>query len=446
MQLYTPFAQENSIAPGTGLGLSLVKSMVTMLNGEINIQSTLGVGTEVTVQFPMTLSSSTSGSTVTSGSTPTSAGSIERVKDNSLALVQQKVRGRKAFVFPEESPAALSSSAKMIRDTISRYLKGWYGLDVVRSWPEASLPNVIITDEADLAELVKRLPNGLDSPDGPIIVILCSAASRHAGRNTPKSPNVEALSYPFGPYKLAKCIRLCLEKIERNSVVETDAEVRDSGAAADLEQKNSNVEEVISNVEQMTITNPDPNIPDVSVIRSGKVMAHEDSVHAGLLVESSELTASSGSSQEKTEYPFPLDHLEDGTISPSNLNLGESERPNLAMRRTISAVSSAVPSDQQPIMNAAPTSSKGAITISPGNIQEPERKASPRLLLVDDNRVNLRLLQTFMKKRLYTDIFSAEDGHQAVSVFQDLLNESPPHPPDIIFMDIVCLKFPKLFN
>ncbi|KAF2431009.1 hypothetical protein EJ08DRAFT_568907, partial [Tothia fuscella] len=90
-KLYTPFAQENSIAPGTGLGLSLVKSMVTMLNGEISINSTLGQGTTVIVQFPMSPSTPNSSSTVTSGSTPSSAGSIERVQDNSLSIVQQKL-------------------------------------------------------------------------------------------------------------------------------------------------------------------------------------------------------------------------------------------------------------------------------------------------------------------------------------------------------------------
>jgi CheY-like chemotaxis protein len=404
-----------------------------MLNGQIFIQSELGLGTEVTVQFPMTLSSASS-STVTSGSTPSSAGSIERVKDDSLSLVQQKVRGRRALIFPPEPQITLSRSTKMIRDTTKRYLTGWFGLEVVESWSPAAFPDVIITDEGDFEDLVKALPGPLDKPGGPIIVVLCSASSRRFEQKFPKSSNLEAVSYPFGPYKLAKCIRLCLDKIERISIAETEAETQASGTVDEQDQDDSSVEEVIMNVERMTMTNPDPGIPDVNVIRSGEVMAHEDSVHAGLLGESSQLTTSSGgsSSQEKNEYPFPLDQLQDGTISPSNLKLGESERPSLASRRTLS------PSSKQPAVDlptATPTSSKGAITISPDVIQESEKKRIPRLLLVDDNRVNLRLLQTFMKKRSYTDVFSAEDGHQAVSVFEELLNAGKP--PEIIFMDIV---------
>ncbi|PCI32918.1 MAG: hypothetical protein COB54_05900 [Alphaproteobacteria bacterium] len=40
---------------GTGLGLPLVKAFVELLGGEFSIQSTVGVGTEITLLFPMTL-------------------------------------------------------------------------------------------------------------------------------------------------------------------------------------------------------------------------------------------------------------------------------------------------------------------------------------------------------------------------------------------------------
>ena len=55
----------------------------------------------------------------------------------------------------------------------------------------------------------------------------------------------------------------------------------------------------------------------------------------------------------------------------------------------------------------------------------------PRLLLVDDNKLNLQLLHTFVKRNGYdVDLCQlAEDGAQAVNVFQTF-------SPDIIFMDI----------
>ncbi|KAF2461839.1 hypothetical protein BDY21DRAFT_277152, partial [Lineolata rhizophorae] len=85
-RLFTPFSQESSLNPGTGLGLSLVRSIVVMLNGEINIRSTVDVGTEVTVKFPMARGLPDSATP----SSPNSAGSVERMKDDSISVVQDE--------------------------------------------------------------------------------------------------------------------------------------------------------------------------------------------------------------------------------------------------------------------------------------------------------------------------------------------------------------------
>ncbi|KAK4447931.1 hypothetical protein QBC34DRAFT_408549 [Podospora aff. communis PSN243] len=52
-QLFTPFSQEDPFAPGTGLGLSLVRQMVISLGGNIDVQSSAGHGTTVTVSVPL---------------------------------------------------------------------------------------------------------------------------------------------------------------------------------------------------------------------------------------------------------------------------------------------------------------------------------------------------------------------------------------------------------
>lgn len=61
---------------------------------------------------------------------------------------------------------------------------------------------------------------------------------------------------------------------------------------------------------------------------------------------------------------------------------------------------------------------------------------NPRLLLVDDNAINLRLLETYMRKRKY-DFSCAENGQLAVETFKEALQEQPAGSSyDIIFMDI----------
>lgn len=52
-RLFQPFAQENELSPGTGLGLSLVKKIVSQLHGQISVQSQVDVGTKITVHLPL---------------------------------------------------------------------------------------------------------------------------------------------------------------------------------------------------------------------------------------------------------------------------------------------------------------------------------------------------------------------------------------------------------
>lgn len=61
--LFKPFSQEDSLAPGTGLGLSLVKRIVSTLGGTISVQSKLSVGTSISVALPLTPVATSSAST-----------------------------------------------------------------------------------------------------------------------------------------------------------------------------------------------------------------------------------------------------------------------------------------------------------------------------------------------------------------------------------------------
>ena len=53
-KLFEPFQRFNDFTKGTGLGLYLVKTQVTNLGGRVNLVSTLGKGTKVTIIIPKT--------------------------------------------------------------------------------------------------------------------------------------------------------------------------------------------------------------------------------------------------------------------------------------------------------------------------------------------------------------------------------------------------------
>ncbi|KAJ9650642.1 hypothetical protein H2198_010064, partial [Neophaeococcomyces mojaviensis] len=55
-RLYTPFAQENNLSVGAGLGLSLVNQIVSSLRGNIQIHSEVGTGTEISISIPLEIS------------------------------------------------------------------------------------------------------------------------------------------------------------------------------------------------------------------------------------------------------------------------------------------------------------------------------------------------------------------------------------------------------
>ncbi|KAJ5993465.1 hypothetical protein N7451_009189 [Penicillium sp. IBT 35674x] len=52
-QLFSPFAKEDSLSPGVGLGLSIVRKFVKSLNGEIDVRSEQGAGTQVDIFIPL---------------------------------------------------------------------------------------------------------------------------------------------------------------------------------------------------------------------------------------------------------------------------------------------------------------------------------------------------------------------------------------------------------
>ncbi|CAI7598092.1 unnamed protein product [Penicillium pancosmium] len=56
--LFSPFAQEDPLAPGIGLGLNIAHRLAMSLGGNINVKSEMGAGTQVDILIPVTIAQS----------------------------------------------------------------------------------------------------------------------------------------------------------------------------------------------------------------------------------------------------------------------------------------------------------------------------------------------------------------------------------------------------
>ena len=145
-QLYKPFTQEDNLATGAGLGLSIVKAIIQDLGGRIEFQSEPGCGTEATVRIPLT----------------------ERLpKSDSLKIVnevKEKTQGHKFRLecfdrYPDitETPTGILSAefeaAMMLKSTVQDTLVDWFGMeDASATTAEAPIADVVVVMEAGMGE------------------------------------------------------------------------------------------------------------------------------------------------------------------------------------------------------------------------------------------------------------------------------------------------------
>ena len=356
------------------------------------------------------------------------------------------------------------------------------------SFSEMTSKDLIVVDEKDLAELVTQNATHLPT------VVICSNTTRSQAASRQNMPAVtEYVSKPFGPRKLAKAFRLCLDKARDYQLGRTPVITCSRGEPGFSELKGN---DTMPDLEHLTLETEDVLRP-LDVQTNGIVMAAE-SANAQMAIDRWATDSANGTSGDVTvtdgsNFPFPdqSQHNELGTHrsetsptsprSPQNENVAwsgrpmgdlvrrDSRRPPLISRMTEPAVkspfahsadiafqgSSAVTKHGEKAVlgtealvkdtaKAQVSDRTNSPSLSTSNIalynnetlnntpqaQSPKQeKRPPKLLLVDDNKINLRLLETCMRKRKYKLVDSAENGQLAVQAF-----ESYEPGYDIIFM------------
>lgn len=410
-KLYLPFSQENSLSPGTGLGLSIVHSIATMMGGEVEFESSVGKGTTASVTLPLRRPVAGQNST-------------HRTPDpGEYAQSDILPSYLRSTLQVETPPVSMSYYGAMVvgrhslRRVLDRYLLEWFQLRNIASWWDATM---VIVDLDDLEHFFRETNKAQSAAiialyDVEHIHFLAERASRFQRERT----IIQFVSVPFGPHKLAKAIKDIIDRrtgiILQNSAGSKDhADVETYGLAR-------------TTPEQLDFTKADRkrDVDDISTNDTPSLEGATTDSAFDLINPAAypaTFTSSSILSDDITRgSPFPLQPQCPTTRVVDGTGGSRASMSTRSMKTSISAVSGTT---------AAEVDVKNSLKISLTS------RADPRILLVDDNAINLRLLETYLRKRRgYTRIMTAVNGQEAVDAFIAVASSNESRF-ELIFMDI----------
>lgn len=184
-RLFVPFTQENQLASGSGLGLSIVKQIVHGLGGTIGVESKAGYGTTVRVSIPLRVSTA-----------HTSTASVSPTRESDFREALIKLEGVKVSLlgfaadFGAHRPLASDSAdarvcPRLFMETLCRHylnLNVLSELDDTLTHPPAS---ILICTQLALHRVVG--PNSQRTMR-PVVVICDSILAAHELSSRPDRP------------------------------------------------------------------------------------------------------------------------------------------------------------------------------------------------------------------------------------------------------------------
>lgn len=358
-QLYKPFTQEDTLATGAGLGLSIVKAIIQDLGGRIDFVSEPGTGTEATVRIPLT-----------------AAASVEMEKLKIVNEVREKTKGLKFRLdgferYPDisETPTGILSAdaeaAMLLKSSVHYSLTEWFGMDAPSS-PDATGVDVVVLMEAGLAdkspeEMLQLHPH---REERTIAIVLTS--SYHSGPKVDSHNHFRIfyLQQPNGPHKLATILHQAF--CQPYSIIPL----------------------------------PNPNFEPPALLAPP----------TNSLLDARNLSPTSATHDFASIVP----PKEMPPANPAPLHSETSKEAPISESRSETHQGEAPPTPSTPI---APT-----VTV--------QQEDGMRVLLVEDNEINLKLLVATMRK-LKLDHVTATNGLEALNSYKDCDGKF-----DVIFMDI----------
>ncbi|CAN8105451.1 unnamed protein product [Discula destructiva] len=389
-ELFKPFSQEDSLAPGTGLGLSLVKQIVSTLGGTISIQSGVNIGTKITVALPLIPVEAASPFTVVS------------VTDEDRAF-DAHVRGLKGLRislhgFSTHTVSGLSDNKFHDFDDYAlteSICRDWLGMEVVSASTGkikgSPVPDVLLCTEAGLDKVESSRP--------PTVVVCPNTLVAHhkatSNANLGSQGAIEFVSQPIGPRKLASTLyRACQQRSELQAPSQPAL--------------------------GQTIRASERRLPEALAARPKLIRSHTTSDGRMLVPQ----VASEHSREPEVNTEAAPNGLVQCMLALESPAPGASDINNVE----------AVPKGQSIGVALTTISSEpAAVTATekdPAQAQVPKLQETLEFLLVDDNAINLKILSSYMKKLKYK-YSTATDGQEAVDKFR-----RAPGRYQCVFMDI----------
>ncbi|KAF0323297.1 hsp90-like protein [Colletotrichum asianum] len=360
--LYAPFHQEDTLSAGTGVGLSLVKEVVTRLGGSIQVQSKVNRGTKVTVKLPLQQASPPSPKT----SIPKTVNFDEfRAQVSELQGLRVRLLGFPTGIGTNIKDE-LSENILSEHTLLEGLCREWLQMHVIdESSVDKLLPDLVLATERNLDRLLyERRHHGVSTP----VVVVCRNAL--IARQLATSPRFtgrrvvfEFVSQPIGPRKLARILLLSFRRWTKlqSSVIRTPTALSLASAEPGHLDGQSRLEALD--------------------VRSTSALSTE-------------------AAPDKTEYFGAADVA--AASSTDTIKQVETEEDRTMTLPERPGPRSSTPTPANPEPSQSPN----------------EGDRDPDLfLLVDDNAINLRILSEYMKKlgHKYT---TATDGKQAVEAFR----------------------------
>lgn len=207
--LFTPFCQEDNFAPGTGLGLSLVRQITVNLGGEIKVASQVGRGTTITVSLPLPFT----GDAPVPGDPTGFGGAVQTLRGRKVLL--------RGFDMPEANdsrviPSGLHDAGKLVESQahfLESTCRDWLFMEVLDSkaghQQPCQQPDLIIHHDSNVSfGDGERIAGEVQCP----VFFVCEAivATRNFSYNLPDAASrirtFDFFAPPFGPRKLARAL------------------------------------------------------------------------------------------------------------------------------------------------------------------------------------------------------------------------------------------------